>query len=151
MNVQQQNLYEQDFNAWAYDTVNKLKSKKFSELDIESVIEEIEGLAARDKRELFSRMVILLTHLLKWQYQPSLRCGSWRSSIRTQRREINLILTDSPSLKKKSMEINEDERMFKKVLKDVVSDTGLQIQFLPKTNPYKLEDVLNEDFYYPGE
>jgi hypothetical protein len=150
MNVQQSNLYEQDFNVWVYDTVNKLKSKNFEALDIENVIEEIEGLAARDKRELFSRIVILLAHLIKWQYQPSLRCGSWRGSIRTQRREINLILTDSPSLKKRSIEINKDERMFKKVLKDVVNDTGLQIEFLPKKNPYKLEDVLNEDFYPKG-
>ena len=147
MNAQPQSLYEQDFNAWAYDTVDKLRTKQFDTLDIESLIEEVEGLAARDKRELFSRMIILLTHLIKWQYQPELRCGSWGGSIRTQRREIHLILADSPSLNKRIIEINQDEKMFKKVLKDVVKDTGLLIENLPVSNPYQLEDVLNEDYY----
>ena len=151
MNTETQSLYHTDFNAWAYDTVDKLKAKQFDAVDVESLIEEVEGLAARDKRELFSRMIILLTHLIKWQYQPDLRCGSCGGSIRTQRREIDLILADSPSLNKRIIEINKDEKMFKKVLKDVVKDTGLLIENLPISNPYTLEDVLNEDYYPPNK
>ena len=56
-------LYEQDFVAWCDDTVTKLKTGHFQEIDIHSLIEGIESLAGRDRRELKSRLRVLLTHL----------------------------------------------------------------------------------------
>ncbi len=56
-------------------------------------------MAKRDRRELLSRIVILLAHLLKWQYQPAHRSNSWRGSIVEQRYQIEKQLEDSPSLK----------------------------------------------------
>ncbi|WP_265576245.1 DUF29 family protein [Gloeocapsopsis crepidinum] len=43
-------LYEQDLVAWCDDTVAKLKAGNFEEIDIDSLIEEIAGLAGRDRR-----------------------------------------------------------------------------------------------------
>lgn len=48
----QKKPYEQDFVAWLDDTVVKLKQKRFDEIDTDSLIQEIEGLANRDRREL---------------------------------------------------------------------------------------------------
>ena len=47
-------LYDKDLYAWVYDTVGKLKLKKFNEIDLDKVIEEIEGLARSHYRELIN-------------------------------------------------------------------------------------------------
>lgn len=52
-------LYEQDFALWVQATVNQLKSREFSELDLENLIDEVESLTKRDKRSLESRLITL--------------------------------------------------------------------------------------------
>ena len=148
--IQHKNLYEQDFNSWIYDTVDKLKSKRFDELDIESVIEEMEGLAARNRRELFNRLVVLLAHLLKWQYQTSLRCGSWKGTIRTQRMELEGLLDESPSLKNNLKELIQNKKIFRKALDIVIDDTGLFEENITASNPFTKEQILDNN-YYPDE
>ena len=98
--VNQQKLYQQDFVAWCDDTVTKLKTGYFSEIDTDSLIEEIEGLAGRDRRELKSRLRILLAHLLKRLYveSPNDYCG-WEVTIREQRQQLLDLLEQSPSLR----------------------------------------------------
>ena len=49
--LQQQTLYEQDLALWCADTVQKLQTGDFAGLDIEHLIEEIEGLTKRDRNE----------------------------------------------------------------------------------------------------
>ena len=39
----------------------------------------------QEKRELVNRLAVLLTHRLKWQFQPSLRGTGWRLTIEEQR------------------------------------------------------------------
>ncbi len=150
MQTPQTNLYEHDFYAWSLDMAAKIRNKQFDVLDIKNVAEEIEALAGRDRRELYSRMVVLLAHLLKWEFQPSLRCGSWRGSINTQRREINLILADSPSLKARVVELAQNEKVFQEALETVVNETGLPSKILPVSNPYDLTNMLSTSFY-PNE
>jgi hypothetical protein len=48
----------------------------------------------RDRRELESHLRILLAFLLKWQYQPTYRSGSWRASIIEQRLQMAQQLKD---------------------------------------------------------
>ncbi len=61
-------LYEQDLNLWLEQAIAQLKSGQLKELDIENLIEELEGLAARDRREFKSRLANLIEHLLKRCY-----------------------------------------------------------------------------------
>ena len=61
-----------------------------AEVDWEHLAEEIEAVGGNTRRELRNRLAVLLQHLLKWEYQPELRSRSWRSTIRTQRREIEI-------------------------------------------------------------
>lgn len=42
----------------------------------------------------------LVAHLLKWEFQPKNRTGSWDGTIREQRRQIARELKFSPSLKR---------------------------------------------------
>lgn len=102
----QKTLYDQDFVAWLDDTVIKLKQQRFEQIDLESLIEEIEGLAARDRRELRNRLEVLLSHLLKRLYLnlPNDYRG-WESTIREQRRQLRILLSQSPSLRNYWVEV----------------------------------------------
>ena len=102
-------LYQQDLVAWYDDTVVKLKAGNFAALDVEGLIEEIEGLAGRDRRELKSRFRVLLAHLLKRIYiDASNDYRGWEITIREQRRQLLDLLEQSPSLR------NEAELLFPK-------------------------------------
>ena len=79
-------LYERDFFAWANQQASLLRAGQFTEADIEHIAEEIESMGRSEKRELLSRLAILLMHLLKWQAQPMLRGNSWQATIKVQRR-----------------------------------------------------------------
>jgi hypothetical protein len=96
----QRTLYEQDLVAWFDDTVAKLKHNRFDEIDIDSLVEEIEGLAGRDRRELKNRLDVLLNHLLKRLYVQSPHdYRGWEVTIREQRKQLKNLLEQSPSLK----------------------------------------------------
>ena len=69
-------LYEEDFAAWAGETARLLRDGRFSEIDVEHVAEEIEDLGKSAKRELLSRLTVLVTHLLKWKLQADKRTAS---------------------------------------------------------------------------
>ena len=91
-------LYKQDFFEWTQNTAALIRAGKWCAIAPEVLAEEVESLGSRDHRELRRRRQRLLTHLLKWQYQPSRRQTghSWQSTIRTQRQEIADLLEQSP-------------------------------------------------------
>jgi hypothetical protein len=93
-------LYERDLNLWLENVIAQLKARDFGDVDLENLIEELEGLAGRDKRELKSRLRTLLEHLLKRLYvnMPDWFNG-WENTIREQRSQIDDIIDQSPSLK----------------------------------------------------
>jgi hypothetical protein len=93
--------YETDFHAWIEEQAALLKAGQFARLDVPNLIDELESLGARERRELINRLTLLLTHLLKWQYQSELRCNRWRWTINEQRHQLALLLEDSPSLAKR--------------------------------------------------
>lgn len=91
-------LYGQDFYAWANEQARLLRSGRLAEADIQQIAEEIESMGRQEKRELVDRLAVLLTHLLKWQFQPTLRSTSWRLTIEEQRQRLADHLDDNPSL-----------------------------------------------------
>lgn len=107
--TQQTASYEQDLQLWFEDTIAKLKARKLDELDIDNLIEEIEGLAGRDRREVRSRLKVLLAHLLKRIYVDSTYDNrGWENTIREQRDELRVLLKQSPSLKQHFNEVFDD-------------------------------------------
>ena len=72
------NLYEQDIVAWASQQSSLLRAGYFADLDLEHLMEEIDDVGRSERRELASRMAVLLAHLLKWAYQPERRGASWQ-------------------------------------------------------------------------
>jgi Domain of unknown function DUF29 len=85
-------LYHLDETAWLEQTAELVRSGRWPEIDPDTLAEYLTDMARRDRREVFSRLVVLLTHLLKWEYQPAQRSASWRGTIREQRRELKLLL-----------------------------------------------------------
>jgi Domain of unknown function DUF29 len=59
--------YQEDFYAWTVEQGRLLRSGEFSSIDALNIAEEIEALGRSDRREILSRLTVLLTHLLKWQ------------------------------------------------------------------------------------
>ena len=74
-------LYETDFNLWLEQTAILLKAGKLNQLDIENLLEEIEGMSRQEKDALESNLIRVLQHLLKWNYQPEKRSPSWSYTI----------------------------------------------------------------------
>jgi hypothetical protein len=133
------NLYDQDYYLWIETISKQLKAGKFAEIDLANLIEEIESMGKSEKRELKSRLIVLLMHLLKWQYQPEKRSESWRSTITEQRICIELLLEDSPSLQPLLIEIFAD--CYEKARLKASEETGIKLNFFPKESPFTLEDV----------
>jgi hypothetical protein len=93
-------LYDSDFALWVQETVSKLKAKELEQIDWENLIEEVESLGKRDKRELKSRLITLFEHLLKRVYVPLPDCyRGWEVTIKRTQSKLKDILTDSPSLR----------------------------------------------------
>lgn len=90
-------LYDRDFFAWSLEQAKLLRARKLAEADIEHIAEEIDSMGRTEKRELISRLSVLLLHLLKWRYQPEKRSLSWEASIRVQRNRLADHLDDNPS------------------------------------------------------
>ena len=94
-----QSEYDKDFYAWSLHNAALIREGKLSKVDLKNVAEEIESMGKGNRRELISRLSILLAHLLKWKFQPSRRGKSWELTIKEQRFEVQDLLNESPSLK----------------------------------------------------
>jgi hypothetical protein len=137
--------HDEDFYGWAMVEANLLRQRKWDELDIEHLAEELESMGASEKREIRSRMKQLIKHLLKWKYQPNLQCRSWKNSIRNQRLELSDVIKDNPSLKPS---LNENMReAYVRALVDAVEETGIYKENFPTECPYTFEQLMDDTFY----
>jgi len=140
--------YEQDFPGWINQHIAWLKAGQFHQL-----IEELEGMANRDRNELVSHLKILMAHLLKWQFQlkqlserwEEFKGSSWRTSMVEQRSEIQDQLENNPSLKSHLTEAMT--KAYPKAVLLAVKETGLPMKIFPKDSPYSITQLLDDDFY----
>ena len=93
-------LYEADFVAWTEAQAELIRQRRFDELDVENLAEEIESLGRSRRRELHRRMARLLEHLIKLavsrDYDPR---RQWILSVNEQRDRIAEIVEENPSLR----------------------------------------------------
>ncbi len=153
--VNRQNLYETDYLQWIETTVEKLRSQDYSNIDWENLIEEIESMGRSERKSIRSNLIVVLIHLLKWQFQPELRSRSWQSSIFEHRRRINDDIKDSPSLKPYLQEVfdqcysdavKQASQCYSDAVKQASIETGLHIQVFPQLCPYTSIEVLDSNF-----
>ena len=140
-------LYDSDFYAWSREQAELLRAGKLAEADIEHIAEEIDSMGRTEKRELMSRLTILLLHLLKWRYQPGKRSPSWEASVANQRDDIADHLDDNPSLKPLLPQALASA--YRKACREAVAETGLSGATFPAACPWTVEQVLDGGFW-PG-
>src|SRR5436309_3119053 len=92
-------LYASDFYVWTQEQTRLLRERRWPDLDLENLAEEVESIGRSDKRQLESRIRILIAHLLKWKFQPGGRGNSWVATIFEQRSALAGLIEDSPSLR----------------------------------------------------
>ncbi len=142
--------YESDVIAWANEQARLLRAGRFDALDIEHIAEEIEDVGKSEKRELKSRMVVLLSHLLKWERQPERQGNSWRRTINVQRRDIKECLKETPSLKPDLQSSAWWESAWAGALDMAVKETGFPFEAFPEGCLWTVEQVLDENYWPRG-
>ena len=140
-------LYEQDYYGWANEQASLLRAGQLSAADIENIAEEIESMGKGEKRELVNRLIVLLQHLLKWQFQPELRSNSWRATIRVQRDQIGSHLLDNPSLKPKLPDVMRQAYRVARI--QAAAETTLPESDFPAASPYSYAKAM-DDAFWPG-
>jgi hypothetical protein len=141
-------LYDEDFYEWTMKNAELMRQGRFSEVDVENIAEELESMGRSERRELISRLTVLLTHLLKWQFQPDRRSLSWVHTINGQRRHIALLLEDSPSLAR-DIEIRI-ARAYSLAIGDAATETGISRKTFPLECPYDHRQIMDQEFWPNG-
>lgn len=138
-------LHDVDFYAWTQQQIDLLKMQRWSEVDLDSLIEELSSMGASERRELINRLAVLLAHLLKWQYQPSFRSRSWQLTLKEQRRQLQRLLRDNPSLQARLTDLIADAYGDAVLL--AARETGLDENMFPDVCLYSQIDILSQVFY----
>lgn len=136
--------YSTDFSSWINQTAQLLRERRWQEIDVPNLIEEVEDLGRSERRGIASQLTRLLLHLLKWQYQPQRRSDSWLDSITDARTQIELTIEDSPSLR--SYPEEQLEEAYQRARRQAAQQKGMEISVFPEVCPYSLETVLSENW-----
>ncbi|GAB4351189.1 MAG: DUF29 domain-containing protein [Cyanophyceae cyanobacterium] len=139
--------YDTDFHAWTQEQAQRLKDGDWQNIDVLNLVEEIQSLGKQQRQELRNRLAILIGHLLKWQFQSDRHSRSWLATIRVQRRDLDRLIEDSPSLK---AYFNDAIAHAYENARDLaIAETDLPETTFPETCPYTIDQIRDRDFY-PG-
>jgi hypothetical protein len=146
-------LYETDFNRWVHQQIGLIKAAKTNELDWEHLLAELENMGKSNLRELESRFIVLIAHLLKWQFQLTTLTAqwsefngkSWRLTIIEQRTQLAYLLEELPSLRRELP--NAIAKIYSKAVSFAAEESGLPKAIFPTTCPYTIEQLLDKQFY----
>ena len=139
--------YDADYYEWANQQATALRARDFELLDFEHLAEEVEGLAKSDRRELRNRLMRVLVHLLKYQFQADRRSRSWEATLFVQRTAIDAVLEDSPSLHQELPQLIE--RAYAVAARAAAQEMRLErwTERFPRECPWSVEQILDADFY----
>lgn len=138
--------YETDFAVWAEHQALMIQGGMWEELDQEHLVEELEALSRSEHSELESRLEILITHLLKWQFDAASQNPRrlWRATIREQRHRLTRLFQRSPSLRPTlSVVLNQNYPHARLMALD---ETDVPASILPETCPWTLQQILDDHF-----
>ena len=140
-------LYDADFAEWSALMAALLRARRFDELDIDNIAEEIESLGKSNRLALHSQMRRLLIHQIKRRIQPKKETASWRRSILDSQHRIIALLSDSPSLGR-FLESNLDV-IYRGAVHGALIETGLS-ELLPDRCPFTVGQLLRDfDLAWP--
>ena len=135
-------LYAEDETAWLDAMADLLAAGAYAELDYASLREYLTDAAQRDRREVESRLVILLAHVLKWVHQPEHRTRSWQASIVEQRQELRR-LAGRGVLRNHAEVVLAD--VYREAVERAAVETGRPPQAFPAECGYSVDELLSFD------
>ncbi|MBH8565075.1 DUF29 domain-containing protein [Nostoc sp. CENA67] len=142
-----QTLYEQDYYAWVKQTAELLQSHQWEALDLDNLIEEVVDLGKSQQRALQSALRLVLSHLLKWKYQPERRTQSWQVTITRERLNIDELLQESPSLRRFLDDAQWINSTYQRARREAMVETGLLEENFAIACPFSVDEILDLDFY----
>jgi hypothetical protein len=134
-------LYHEDETAWLETMARLLAESRFDELDYAHLSEFLSDVARRDKREVLSRLAVLMAHLLKWDRQPDQRSNSWRATIVVRRQELQ-DLFESRTLFHYAQEVLA--KAYARAVAQASVETGVPEGSFPADCPFPLDAILGE-------
>ena len=140
--------HDSDEHAWLREQARLLRGHRFDKVDHVHLAELLDDMAKRDVRDVSSRLVQLLMHLLKFTCQPDRRSRSWVISV--QKQQIGLEdLLESPSLRRAA----EDRfvQSFNRARSMAAAETGLPESAFPSVSPWTLDEALRWTHAHPEE
>jgi hypothetical protein len=142
-----QTLYDRDLFDWSMQTARLLREGRYAEIDRLHLAEEVESMGKSERRAPEHRLVGLLVHLLKREYQPEQRSESWQPTLIEQRKQVVKLLDDSPSLKPRLTDRLVDA--YDSAVRWAADEAGMDESDFPQDCPYDVEQVLDPSFF-PG-
>ncbi|MFX1684898.1 DUF29 domain-containing protein [Paraburkholderia sp. A1RO-5L] len=140
--------YNQDFMQWAMVQAKLLRERRFDELDLDNLVEEVESIGHGEEREFANDLHTLLTYLLKWRLFEQLRNDSWRSLVSEYRTRIDYTLRDSPILRFSANQTLSEA--FSGAVLAVAKDMGVSFNLLPEYCPWEFDSVIDNG-WMPGD
>lgn len=138
--------YEDDLYGWVQEQVALLRLGRLDEVDAEHIAEELADVGKSEFAKMQSALEVLLTHMLKWDYQPEKITRSWDNTIAIQRQHHADVLADNPGLKSRRDEALV--RAFRLARAHASTETGLPKTRFPAECHYSWDDVLRRPFDY---
>jgi hypothetical protein len=146
-------LYDTDYSAWTLQTAELIRTGRFAELDIEHLLVELSDMSKSERRELHHRLLVLLSHLLKWEYQyqtlserwREFKGDSWQRTIIEQRKRVAVLLRQAPGLKSVVNEVIAEA--YPDAVELASDETQLSIATFPAACPYTFGQLLDKTFY----
>jgi hypothetical protein len=141
-------LYEKDYYLWIEKTISLLENNRFSDLDLDNLIEEISDMGKSQRQSLKSYLTRLLEHLLKlvhWESELEYNQRGWKNEIRNFRLRIQQIIEDSPSLKPYLSEIFLP--CYQNARKLFLDLSGMAENLVSLAPICTIEQALNEDWF----
>lgn len=132
-------LYERDETAWLEAMAELARDGRAEDLDLGHLAEYLFDMARRDRREVESRLAVLLSHLLKWTYQPDHRSRGWRATVIEQRQELNR-LAGRGVLRNHAQEVLAD--VYTEAVERAAAESGASRDRFPAECPYTLDELL---------
>jgi len=104
----------------------------------------------KDKRSLKSRLIILLAHLLKWEYQSDyIGRKSWERTIIEQRERIEKTFDDNPNLKAIADDLIPE--VWEKARNLAENETGIRFSLFLKNCQWMLDQIIDTEFWPSSE
>ena len=149
-------LYDTDFYAWVQDQAALLAARRFEELDLSHLVEELQIMGNSERGEFFNRLSVLLANLLKLQsaaerlpYVYDRAQRSWHLTCTEQRLQLRKLLRRNLSLRPTVSDELPDAYAIARLQAAIA--LGVDEASVPLACPWTPEEVLEADFWPKGE